>query len=220
MHTVTEGVAMSTSIVPRLARRMIPGAALAVPALAACLLSSPVWAVEAGSTAAAAEGQPAVWTEKEVTFVYQGFTTKYSCDGLRDKVRGVLLDLGAQKKGLKVQQLGCTSSTGRPDPFPGVRVKMSVLQPASGTADDKQTPVAAHWKPVDLKLDSFITDSGECELVEQIRHKILPLFATRNVELRTTCIPHQATASRPSLKLEVLAPDVAQHPAEEPQAAR
>jgi hypothetical protein len=217
---------MSTSLGSWLGRRMTQGTARAVPALAACLVVSSAWAAEAGSAsasaaAAAGEGQPAVWTEKELTFVYQGFTTKYSCDGLRDKVRGVLLDLGAQKKDLKVQQLGCSSSMGRPDPFPGVRVKMKVLQPASGTADDKQTPVAAHWKPVDLKLrDSFTTDSGECELVEQIRHKIVPLFAARNVDLKTNCIPHQATATRPTLRLEVLAPDDAQHPAEEPQAAR
>jgi hypothetical protein len=227
---------MSTSLASRLAKRMTPSTAVAVPALAACLLASSAWAVEAGSAspaapaaagsaaanAAAGDGQPAVWTEEELTFVYMGFTTRYSCDGLRDKVRGVLLDLGAQKKDLKVQELGCTSPTGRPDPFPGVRVKMRVLQPASGPAAAYDpAPVPAHWKPVDLKLrDSFTTDSGECELVEQIRHKIVPLFAARNVDLKTTCIPHQATASRPSLKLEVLAPDDAQHPAEEPQAAR
>ena len=211
---------MSTSLVSRLARRMTPGTARVVPALAVCLLASSAWAADAGSVSGG-EGQPAVWTPKELTFVYQGFTTKYSCDGLRDKVRGVLLDLGARKKDLKVQQLGCSSSAGRPDPFPGVRVKMSVLQPASGTADDKLPPVAAHWKPVDLKLrDSFSTDSGECELVEQIRQKIVPLFASRNVDLKTNCIPHQATATRPTLKLEVLAPDDAQHPAGEPQAAR
>jgi hypothetical protein len=207
---------MSTSLVPWLAKRTAP----AVSTLAACLLGSSAWAAEANSasSAAAAESQPAVWTEKELTFVYQGFTTRYSCDGLRDKVRSVLLDLGARKKDLKVQQLGCSSAAGRPDPFPGVRVKMSVLQPASGTAD---APVPAHWKPVDLKLrDSFTTDSGECELVEQIRHTIVPLFAARNVDLKTSCIPHQATATRPTLKLEVLAPDDAQHPAEEPQAAR
>ncbi|MFL6603893.1 MAG: hypothetical protein ACJ8R9_21555 [Steroidobacteraceae bacterium] len=206
---------MSTSVVSTL-----------VPALAAGLLAAPVWAAEAdsasaGSAAPAGESQPAVWTEKELTFVYQGFTTRYSCDGLRDKVRGVLLDLGAEKKGLKVLQLGCSSPSGRPDPFPGVRVKMRILQPAAGTADGKQAPVPAHWKPVDLKLrDSFTTDSGECELVEQIRHKIVPVFATRNVDLKTTCIPHQATAARPSLRLEVLAPDDVQHPAETPQADR
>jgi hypothetical protein len=192
-----------------------------VPAAVVCAVCAPLWAAETGGTAPAT-GEPAsaVWTDKELTFVYQGFTTRYSCDGLRDKMRGVLLDLGADKKTLKVQELGCSSPAGRPDPFPGVRVKMRVLQPASGNSDDKQT-VSAHWKPVDLKLrDSFTTDSGECELVEQIRHKVLPLFTTRNVELKTNCIPHQATAVRPSLKLEMLWPDPAPHPAEEPPAAQ
>jgi hypothetical protein len=181
-----------------------------VPAVVACVLGVPALAAE-NAPAPAGEPQSAVWTEKELTFVYQGFTTRYSCDGLRDKVRSVLLDLGAQKKDLKVMEMGCSSPTGRPDPFPGVRVKMRVLQPADSPDAAKAadpTPVAAHWKPVDLKLrDSFTTDSGECELVEQIRHKIVPLFAARNVDLQTTCIPHQATAARPVLKMEVLAPD-------------
>jgi hypothetical protein len=182
--------------------------------LVLCLASAPLWAAE-GS-----ESVPAAWADKELNFVYQGFTTKYSCDGLRDKMRSVLLDLGAEKKSLKVLQSGCSSPVGRPDPFPGVRAKMRVLQPASDSAGEKA--VAAHWKPVDLKLrDSFTTDSGECELVEQIKQKVLPLFATRNVQLQSNCIPHQVTATRPTLKLEVLAPDVAaQHPEATPPAAR
>lgn len=179
------------------------------------LTGAPAWAAEDSG-----EHLFAVWSDKELTYVYLGFTTHYSCDGLRDKVRGVLLDLGADKKTLKVTELGCSSPGGRPDPFPGVRVKMRVLQPAAFNAGD-QDLVAAHWRPVDLKLrDSFTTDSGECELVEQIKQKVLPAFAARNVELRTDCIPHQATATRPSLKLEVLAPDDAQLPATEPPAGR
>jgi hypothetical protein len=196
-----------------------------VPAVVACVLGSSAWAAEGAAEGASASGEPqsAVWTDKELTFVYQGFTTRYSCDGLRDKVRGVLLDLGAQKKDLKVMQLGCSSPSGRPDPFPGVRVKMRVLQPADApdAKPTDQAPVAAHWKPLDLKLrDTFSNDSGECELVEQIRHSIVPLFATRNVDLKTSCIPHQASATRPSLKMEVLVADDAQHPAGEPPAAR
>jgi hypothetical protein len=187
-------------------------ARLIVPAVVACALGLPAWAAE-NAPAPAGEPQSAVWTDKELTFVYQGFTTRYSCDGLRDKVRSVLLDLGAQKKNLKVMAMGCSSPTGLPDPFPGVRVKMRVLQPADSPEAAKAadpTPVAAHWKPVDLKLrDSFTTDSGECELVEQIRQKIVPAFAARNVDLRTTCIPHQATVARPILKMEVLVPDAA-----------
>jgi hypothetical protein len=186
---------------------------LIVPAVAACLMAPSLWAAE---TAATGEGTFALWTDKELTFVYLGFTTKYSCDGLRDKMRDVLLNLGADKKSLKVNELGCTSATGRPDPFPGVRAKMRVLQPGW---DDKQNPVAAHWQPVDLKLNSFVIDSGECELMEQIRQKVLPLFAVRNVQFYDNCIPHQASATRPTLKLEVLRPD-AQHPEAAPPAGQ
>jgi hypothetical protein len=189
-----------------IARRSLLTASMAVGCV---LLVASVQAAQTSPPAPApGEGQSAVWTQKELTFVYLGFTTHYSCDGLADKVRGVLLDLGAEKKGLKVQELGCSSPYGRPDPFPGVRVKMRVLAPVASDSDDKQAPVAAHWKPLDLKLrDSFSIDSGECELVEQIRDKILPLFATRNVDLKSNCIPHQASATRPVLKLEVLTLD-------------
>ena len=41
-----------------------------------------------GSTWAATteKPEPAVWRTQELTFDYVGFTTHYSCDGLRDKV--------------------------------------------------------------------------------------------------------------------------------------
>jgi hypothetical protein len=194
---------------------------LVVPVLMGCLLSAPLWADESAGAAPGGGAAPAVWADKELDFVYMGFTTKYSCDGLRDKIRGVLLDLGADKKSLKVLESGCSSPTGRPDPFPGVRAKMKVLLPAGGSAEGDQPPLSAHWQPVDLKLrDSFTTDSGECELMEQIRQKVLPLFSVRNVEFSSNCIPHQATPTRPTLKLEVLKPDVAQHPAGTPPAAQ
>jgi hypothetical protein len=209
---------MSTSIFHRLNRWLVPATGAFFLAF---IVGSPAWAAEGGGQAAAGQAQPptwAVWTDKELSYTYLGFTTRYSCDGLRDKIRGVLLDLGADKKTLKVLQLGCSSPTGRPDPFPGVRVRMKVVQ-AAGPND---TPTAqAHWKPIDLKLrDSFTTDSGECELMEQIRDKILPLFATRNVDYKADCIPHQASATRPSLKLEVLWPDPPQPAVGEPPAAQ
>jgi hypothetical protein len=197
-----------------------------VPAVAACLMSAPLWAAEtadnaAGGGAPGVDSVSGVWADKELNFTYMGFTTRYSCDGLRDKMRGVLLDLGADKKTLKVMESGCTSAAGRPEHFPGVKAKLRIVQPASGRTDDKQTPVPAHWKPVDLKLrNSFNNDSGECELVEQIKQKVLPLFTTRNVELNSNCVPHQASAVRPTLKLEVLVADAPQHPAAEPQASR
>jgi hypothetical protein len=192
-----ENQGMSTA---KLKRAFLGGIALmGIVHAAASLAADP--------TDASGSAPSAVWTPKEFTFVYQGFTSRYSCDGLRSKVRTALLQLGADPKGLKVSEYGCSSPFGTPDPFPGVRVKMSVLQPAGSDANSASVP--AQWKPVNLKIDDpgEFADSGNCELMEQIHSKIVPLFATRNVEYNTNCIPHQATVIGTTLKLETLQPE-------------
>jgi hypothetical protein len=153
--------------------------------------------------AASADPQSAVWTPRELTFVYMGFTAHYSCDGLRDKIQHVLRDLGARGD-FKVDYSGCSSPFGTPDRFPGVRIKMQVLQPA----DDKSTDVvAAHWQRVDLHLDRDpVWEASDCELLEQVKQKILPLFATRQVDFASNCVPHQAYLGT-RLSAELLFPD-------------
>lgn len=174
-------------------------------ALAALVLSFPVWAAGAESAAPSADAQPAVWTPKELTFVFQGFTAHYSCDGLRDKIVHVLGELGARRD-FEVSYYGCSSPFGRPDPFPGVRIKMHVLQPAG--ANDKSTDsVGAHWRRVDLHLDKDpVWEASDCELLEQIKQHILPLFATRNVDFGSNCVPHQAYLGT-HLAADLLFPD-------------
>ena len=54
----------------------------------------------------------AVWKEQHVKFFYMGRTSRYSCDGLRDKVRAMLLDLGARRD-LAITALGCENSAAR-----------------------------------------------------------------------------------------------------------
>jgi hypothetical protein len=216
------------------ARAALPlGAFLAATVVAVAGTAGAALAAAAEGTSQASEdgAQSAVWTPKELTFVYQGFTAKYSCDGLRDKMYDVLLQLGARKQDLKVTSYGCVNFD-RPDPFPGVRVRMNVLEPAgsssaghassaAGSAAAPSQPVPAHWKLVDLQPDRLdrTIGSGDCELVEQVHTKVLPLFATRNVDFRSNCIPHQATPGGTSLKLEVLKAD-AQKPGETPPAAQ
>ena len=87
-------------------------------ALAALILFIPVRVDAAESVAASADAQAAVWTPKELTFVFMGFTAHYSCDGLRDKIGHVLGELGARGD-FKVDYYGCSSRFGAPDPFPG-----------------------------------------------------------------------------------------------------
>jgi len=182
----------------------IPRSVVAAGAVAV-LLTVTAWAAPVETGAARAES--AVWTPRELSFVYQGFTTRYSCDGLRDKVRSVLLKLGARED-LQVSESPCLS-LGMPDPFPGVRIKMSVLQPGadkSATAETQSVP--AHWETVDLTPGhDAVRAAGDCELFEQVKQSILPLFATRNVEYSSSCVPHQLQIGATRLRAEVLVPD-------------
>lgn len=160
--------------------------------------------------AAAEDGVPAVWTPKHIQFVYQGFTTHYSCDGLQDRIRVMLEKLGARD--LKVQQFACVRPSG-PTLFPGVQVTMQVLVPASSAdaasqAKDKSpaAPVQAQWKSVDLMpANASYEEQGNCELIEQFKRTFLPLFTTRNVQYTATCVPHQITLGT-HLSAEVLVP--------------
>ena len=164
--------------------------------------------------ASGAEPQAAVWTPKELTFVYQGHTTNYSCQALQEKMREILLQLGARPD-LQVWPYGCTQTTA-PDPFAGVRVKMSVLQPA---AADTRVPVAARWKEVDLVANRHDPQEAEfeCELYDQVGKKVLPLFTTRNLQRVSTCQYKAMIPGSTRLKVEVL---VSEPVATAPTAAR
>ena len=153
--------------------------------------------------------QPALWTPKELRFVYTGFTTKYSCDGLREKIRRVLLELGARADDLAVNQAGCAGDPGRPTTFPTVSIRMNVLKPAPTPPPGANAPpaVPAHWQLVDLtKHRDPLNVAGDCELIEQIEHSIVPQFTTRNVEYRSNCVPNQLQLGT-FLKVEALLPE-------------
>jgi hypothetical protein len=174
---------------------------LASAAAAATLLAA------VPALAAAQDGVQAVWVPKHVQFVYQGFTTHYSCDGLQDRIRTMLEKLGAHD--LKVRQMGCVRPSG-PTIFPGVSVNMLVLVPASSAdaAKDKQAgqPVQAHWKEVVLMPENAsFEDQGNCELIEQFKETFLPLFTTKDVKYGSTCMPHQLTLGT-HLSAQVLMP--------------
>lgn len=174
---------------------------------ASWLMAATARADAPSDTPAGSAKETAVWTPKELDFAYQAFTTKYTCDGLQSKMKRILIKLGARPD-IQVRGFGCTQIT-RPDPFAGVRIQMNVLQPAAG-ADNGQT-VPSHWETVDLLAGRDPVDAaGDCELVTQLKEKVLPLFTTRNVVYGATCERHQLLAGATRLKAEVLVADA--HP--------
>ena len=154
--------------------------------------------------AAAQASVDAVWVPRHVSFVYQGFTTHYSCDGLREKIREMLSKLGALD--LRIREFGCTRLG--VEAFPGVRVTMRVLVPASSAHDHEAgSVIAARWRNVVLLASNASPqEQGNCELIEQFKETFLPLFATRHINYQSNCMPHQLTLGT-HLSAEVLMPD-------------
>ncbi len=169
--------------------------------LATCtaLLSVSSMAIAAASTDPAATA--AQWHAQKLKFDYSSFTTLYTCDGLEDKVRDILLTFGARKD-LKVRATGC-ESMGRPSKFAWVTAEFSSLVPAAEPAPTDA--VQAGWEKVQIAPNRpTYMGAGECELVEQIRPLLQKGFALRNTEYRTSCMPHQVSIADYRVTTEVL----------------
>jgi hypothetical protein len=142
-----------------------------------------------------------VWQKHEYSFEFMGFTSTYSCDGLADKLKMLLIASGARPDA-KARAGACASGFGRPDKFARADLTFYTLAPAgSDTSDSK--PVDGTWIPVTIAPHRpRELDTGDCELVEQFRSNVLGMFTTRNVASRTTCVPHQLSGSTIDLKFE------------------
>jgi hypothetical protein len=146
-----------------------------------------------------------VWQKHEYSFRYMGFTSTYSCDGLADKLKLLLIAAGARPDA-KSQAGACASGFGRPDKFANATLTFYTLAPAdAGTSPDAK-PVAAVWRSVALSARSPRgLATGDCEIVDQFRTSVLPMFSTRNLVNRSTCVPHQLSGSNIDLRFESLA---------------
>jgi hypothetical protein len=154
----------------------------------------------------------AVWKEQRTDFFYMGRTARYSCEGLRDKVRAMLLDLGARRD-LKILAIGC-------EDYDRVRVNsmapsLHITFSAPALPDPSAKPLhEGDLAATDARFETFTITSdafrnmgiGDCELVEEFTHQILPKLATRDVKRDITCVPYQRSGSRFLVKGEILRP--------------
>jgi hypothetical protein len=138
------------------------------------------------------------WQKHEHIFSFAGFTSKYSCDGLEGKLKLLLRTAGA-RPGFKVL---CTNAMGRPERISVARLTFYTLAPADapppapgkdGKPPAPGDPGVGTWRTVELKVGSpRELEGGDCELVEQFAHELLPMFTTRDVVNNMTCVPNEA----------------------------
>lgn len=168
-----------------------------------CIVSASVLAAESANAAMTSGAETGNWTAHKYTFNFMGFTTTYSCEGLEDKLKVLLQMNGAGPDKHDVQVVApCANPIGRPDKLAFAYLTFSSLQPGSTT-----TAAAGEWKHVTLApRHPYQFDYGDCELVEQFRDKVLPMFTTRNVTNNITCVPHQDAGTNFYLSYDVFAP--------------
>jgi hypothetical protein len=149
-------------------------------------------------------GSAAQWRTQTLKFNYSGFTTRYTCDGLEDKVRDILMTFGA-RKGVKVRATGCSDGPNRPSKFAWVSAEFSSLVPAADPAAADN--IKSEWSKVQLAPNRpMYMGGGECELVEQIRDLLQKGFTLRNADFRTSCVPHHISVADYAVSAEVLKP--------------
>ena len=65
--------------------------------------------------------------------------------------------------------------------------------------------VPAQWQRISLSRGAVDLEPGDCELIDELRRKVLPRLAIRVVKDSTHCTPQQLTLGQPQLEVEALA---------------
>jgi hypothetical protein len=186
-----------------------------------------------GVSAAQDAGEPAqavttmvaaVWKPQEISFYFHSFTTFYPCPSLNDKVRRLLLQLGADRD-IRVRSTGCDIGYAAAR-SPMVRIKLSapaeatpemlaelektrttrelVARVRGGESMDVTAQFPAYWRRVALDRGVRNLDSGDCELIDAIKRQVLPQLAVRIVRDNMRCGPFQYSSAPVPLEVEAL----------------
>lgn len=172
-----------------------------------------VWVLLAIPAAAQPEiaGEPesdemaATWKRHEIDLVYMGFTTRYSCGGLKSKVKLLLKHVGVRPD-IKIAERGCEFGFQKVAEFPHLSIVFFAPEIPQPGSRDVGEPVLGVWKSVSIKRDlPRGLEWGDCELVEQFRDRVLSKLTTRAMAGDVNCIPHQLIGNRIDLSFQVLA---------------
>lgn len=178
------------------------------------------------SRAATADEVQAIWKPQELTFQFQSFTTFYSCESLEAKLEQILKQVGAQAV-VRVRSPDCGRGPAR---MP--RAEIQLLSPVEATPEalaemkqgeskrelaarvagksaqmeELEKPFDAQWTRVNIGKGRAMPslESGDCELIDQVRRKIFPKLAIRVVQANSPCPTNSPSLTRPTMVVDAL----------------
>jgi hypothetical protein len=128
------------------------------------------------------------WQHHTMNIHYFGITTLFSCSGLEDHVKAILVHFGARKDA-KVLAYGCRGPD-QPSRIAVVDVDFYSLAPV--TDGSNSDTVQAYWSSREIQPEHpFFMDAGDCELVREMKDAISKSFTLKNLQYDTDCVPHQ-----------------------------
>jgi hypothetical protein len=158
----------------------------------------PAVAADPPSDATAIAG---TWQHHTMNINYYGITSLYTCYGLEDHVKEILVHFGARKDA-KVRATGCAYGPDVPSHTAWINADFYTLAPAS---DGAPNTVKAYWtrREIGPKRPFFMGD-GDCELVDDMKDLISKNFALKDLQYETDCVPHEINLNGFHVKADAL----------------
>ena len=166
----------------------------------------------------------ATWKTQQIRYSYTGFTTAYNCDAAEDRIKAILLTLGAHPS-TKVTATGCNFNRPSRNFFITITTATAVPlaeAPAKSQADASKEELlerlgvaptqldetfAAQWQTVELSRKRRLNlEGGDCELMAGLRDRVLPKLSIKVINDRVQCIPRQVSIRAPELTVSALVP--------------
>ncbi len=153
------------------------------------------------NSSAYAEIIEAQWEAHQIRFRYSGFSSHYTCDGIRSTLKRLLKLLGARDD-VRVES-SCIDHL-RPQRFHRTLLAFAMPVPADKT-DISREIIPAEWQEVRITgVSSRYLDAGDCELVEQFQRQVLPKLSARNKKKKLRCIPYRHQLNTLNIKMIAL----------------
>lgn len=165
----------------------------------------------------------AIWKSQSLEFSYHGAATAYSCSTLQRRLEAILRSVGARDT-LSVVMKRCADQADAyvqitlQSPVEATDANIAAATQYDGTAalvakvrnESLPTPenisrFPAEWKTVSMSRDKELRlESGDCELVKQLRRDVFPRLSIRIVHDNLRCSTAFPNLGQPQLSVAAL----------------